>query len=254
VTVPARLARVSPVRVSLVSLVSLALVGCPNPNTYGTPRTIPAGKDQHTIAVEGLYVNGKAPIVDAAGATTVQRIDDGTPMLPTYQYRRGVADTVDFGVRATNVSGFGADLKWNFVRGPVDLAIDPGAQWVYVATGRTGELNAFFLHAPLLVGINVTRRVAIVVTPGAVLALEAGRSTPTPTRGAIVTSGGALARLGLGLNLRAGRVFAVMPEVTAMRAFNDTQGVIVVGGIGFKMGAQPRDDDEALESADPAAR
>jgi hypothetical protein len=224
-------------------LASLTLLGCPNPNTYGTPRTIPPGSGQHTLAVEGLYVNGRAPVVDA-GATTIQRVDDGFPMAPTYQYRHGVADTVDFGIRVTNLSGFGADVKWNFVRGVVDLALDPGAQWVYLASSRTGELNAFFLHAPLLVGVNVTRRVAIVVTPGAVVALEAGRSTPAPTRGAIVTSGGVLARLGLGVNVRVGRLFAMMPEVTAMRAFNDTQGVIVVGGLGLKMGAQPRDDDE----------
>ena len=234
---------VSVVRLAL-SLASLTLLGCPNPNTYGTPRTIPAGRGQHTIAPEALYVNGKAPFVDGGGATRVQRVDSGLPMFPTYQYRHGLGDTVDLGLRVTNLSGFGADVKWNFLRGTVDLAIDPGAQWVYVSTANTGTLSLFLLHAPLMVGLNVSRRVAIVFTPGAALALEAGRSKPEPTRGAILSNGGGLARFGVGINVRTGRDFSLMPEVTAMRAFNDTQGILLVFGLGLKVGAQPLMDGE----------
>ena len=215
-----------------------ALLGCPNPNTYGTPRTVPAGQGQHTIAAEAIYVSSRS------GGDGSPRETEGLPMFPTYQYRHGLTDTLDIGARAPNLSGLGVDLKWNFVRGRFDLAIDPGAQWAYVPVGD--GFHVFYLHAPLLAGFNVTRRVTIVLTPGAVFAVEAGK--PPPVRHTLITQGSSvLGRLGVGLNLRLGRHFALMPEVTAMRAFNDTAGVVVVGGIGIKLGAQPLMDGETTE-------
>jgi hypothetical protein len=230
-------------RARCLVLASVALLGCPDPSTYGTPRTIPPGKGQHTIAAEGLYVTGKVPVVEA-GSTTNKFDDTGTILLPTYQYRHGIADRLDFGVRVTAASGFGADAKWNFVRSVVDLAIDPGVQWVYVPNGD--GFSVFYLHGPLVAGVNVTEKIAIVLTPGIVYAATVGSSAST-LRHAIVSSGGVLARLGLGVNVRAGRLLSLMPEVTAMRAFNDTQGIIVVGGVAFKLGAQPLTDSEIDE-------
>jgi hypothetical protein len=227
-------------RARCLVVASVALLGCPDPSTYGTPRTIPAGRGQHTIAVEGLYVTGKVPVLEN-GTTTKKFDDSGTILLPTYQYRHGIADRFDFGVRVTAASGFGADAKWNFVRGVVDLAIDPGVQWVYVPRGEGFSL--FYLHGPLVAGVNVTEKVTIVLTPGIVYAATVG-SSASSVRNAIVSSGGALARLGLGVNVRAGKILSLMPEVTAMRAFNDTQGIIVVGGVSFKLGAQPLTDSE----------
>src|SRR5215207_1572927 len=81
--------------------------GCPNPNTYGTPRTTPVGKVQHTVAAEGMSYN-----IEQGGRT-----DSGTfPNLPSYQLRVGVADTVDIGARITNLTSVGADVKWNFLK------------------------------------------------------------------------------------------------------------------------------------------
>jgi hypothetical protein len=230
-------------RAAFVAL-AVALPGCPDPSTYGTPRTLPPGKGQHMVAAEGIYVAGKVPTVDASGATTNKFNDSGTLMPPTYQYRHGIVDRVDAGVRVTGASGLGADVKLNFVRSVVDLAIDPGVQWVYVPTGD--GFSVFYLHAPLLAGVNVTEKITLVLTPGIVYAATSG-SSASNVRHAIVSSGGALARLGLGVNVRTGRILSIMPEVTAMRAFNDTQGIIVVGGVAFKMGAQPLTDSELAE-------
>ena len=174
--------------------------------------------------------------IDSSGATTSKYSSSEAPMLPTYQYRQGVTDSVDFGVRETGFSGLGADVKWNFLRGSLDLAIDPGLQWVIVPAG--GGLSVFYLHAPVLVGINFTPRITLVLSPGAVYALESGSPALSP-RYAVVTDGGVLARLGVGVNVRVSRELAIMPEVTAMRSFNEAEGFIVVGGVGFKFGAQP---------------
>jgi hypothetical protein len=89
-------------------------------------------------------------------------------------------------------------------------------------------------------------KITIVLTPGIVYAATSGSSAST-VRHAIVSSGGALARLGLGVNVRVGKLLSLMPEATAMRAFNDTRGVIVVGGVAFKLGAQPLTDTEIEE-------
>ena len=219
------------------------LLGCPNPSTYGTPRTLPAGQDQHTIAVEAIYVNSQP------GGRGTAREDGGLPMSPSYHYRRGLTDTVDLGARATNLSGLGADVKWNFVRGSIDLAIDPGVQWAYVPIGH--GFSAFYLHAPVLVGLNVTRRITLVLTPGAMFAVETGSPPPGHS---VVRNGGALARLGVGVNLRLGARLALMPEATAMRALNDSGGIVVVAGLGIKLGAQPfMDGESAATLAAPTA-
>jgi hypothetical protein len=231
-----------PTTLQVLSVVaaSTALLGCPNPNTYGTPRTIPAGKDQHTIAAEGIYATAKSN-VDAAGNRTSASV--GLPMFPTYQYRRGIADEVDFGVRVANLSSLGGDVKWNFVKGDVDIAIDPGLQWFGVFTNN-GSVNLFYFHGPLLVGINASDDVAVVLTPGFVYALAVGSISNSSGQSGVFSGGGALARLGLGLNLRLGKTFAIMPEVTAMKGFNDAESLLLVGGLGFKIGAQPYSDSE----------
>jgi hypothetical protein len=219
-------------RGALVAVSLGALVGCPNPNTYGTPRTIPPGEVQHTVGLDAIYVRSKPRGQDGDSATL--------PMFPSYQLRRGLSDRVDIAARITNFSGFGADVKWNFVRGPIDLALDPGAQWAYVTVGD--GFSVFFLHAPLLAGFKLARDVDLVLTPGAVLALEAGTSRPVPHT--VISTGGLLARFGVGVNVRTGRQIAIMPEVTAMRAFNDSAGIVLVAGFGIKPGAQPLADGE----------
>ncbi len=234
--------RAETIALALLLAMPLAVTGCPNPNTYGTPRTIPSGKNQHIIALEGIGVRAKAPRTDASGAVETGTDSEGLPLLPSYQYRRGVSDRVDLGVRVTNVSGLGADVKWNFLRGALDLAVDPGFHWVYVPV-RDG-FNVLYLHAPILAGVNVTDSVTLVLSPGVVCAAFASSSKDGASRSAIVTNRGVLARLGVGLNVRLGRLLAIMPEITGMRAFNDSEGIVVVGGLGFKMGAQPKADGD----------
>jgi hypothetical protein len=137
----------------LLGLLGLVCSGCPSPNTFTVPRTVPVGRVQHTIAVEAIGVAGG---------------DDAVylPVPPSYTARIGAADRFDVGIHLSHMSSLGLDLKWNPVRTPgFDLAIDPGAQGFYIAGG--GEsVFIWYLHAPLLLGINPSPTATILFTPG----------------------------------------------------------------------------------------
>src|SRR5262245_11324035 len=108
-------------------LASSVLAGCTSPNTYATAQTLSPGDDTHTVAVEGIAHHGS----QGTGAL---------PLFPTYVFRVGVIDRVDVGARIGNLTELGADLKVNFLRGPIDLAIAGGAEsfieWHYEPHGE----------------------------------------------------------------------------------------------------------------------
>jgi hypothetical protein len=141
--------------------------GCPNPNTYGTPRTTPVGRVQHTLAAEGFGATFEQPIVRSDGSTGT-RSDGGTlPNFPSYHLRVGVADEVDVGVKVLNMSAIGADVKWNFIKGDTfDMAAVPGFQVFHFSTNNVG-ITQFWGNLPLLFGINVSDSVTIVPSVGA---------------------------------------------------------------------------------------
>lgn len=231
----------------------LLLPGCPNPQTYGTPRTVAKGKVTHTVAVEGLYVGGEATTtlttVDptTGDTTTEERTEDisiGTPTLPTYQIRIGASDRVDVGIKVANLSSLGADVKLNPIRGKFDLAVDPGLQWFGVTINESTS-NVFYLHLPVLLGLNLTPDFSVVATPGLLYSVAAGSVEGGNTDGsdAVFQSDGLAARLGLGFDIRISPSFALHPEATAIRGltggFGDTQGTIVVFGLGFNLANIP---------------
>ncbi|HEY8091468.1 MAG TPA: hypothetical protein VIF09_26570 [Polyangiaceae bacterium] len=209
------------------------LCGCPNPNTYGTPRTLDPGKIEVQISGEGFAAN-------ANGASAA------APTLPTAGIRYGVADGFDFGARVTNMSGLGIDGKIRLLKGTVDLALDPGVQAFYYAisasssagttSGSSSEsIFISYLHLPLLVGINFSQAASLVLTPGVFGALASG--TVTSSSGAsssqsIFSGTGFGGRFGLGINIRTSKAVSLQPEVTAMHEFNDSNVWIYVFGFG----------------------
>jgi hypothetical protein len=184
---------------------------------------------QHTLAVEGIGVLGSSK---STGSGFL-------PTLPTYQLRYGVAERFDLGVRLGNLSLLGVDGKWNFVKGRVDLAINPGVQGTYFATGGASAA-LLYGNLPLLVGINFTPRIAMVLSPGVGFAAALGSSTSGDTK---YTGGaGFLVRGGGGFNFKVSDTFAIQPEVTAL--WNpDSTGVILSTGIGLSFAAQPDTSD-----------
>jgi hypothetical protein len=227
------------------------LCGCPNPNIYGTPRTTPQGKIQHIIAPEGISWSIKSP---SAPGVPQQTTSINLPMFPSYHMRYGVSDNVDLGFKALNGSTLGFDAKFNPVRGGVDVAVAPGLQAVYYSfgsssSGPNGSSSAsvsgaiFYFHLPLLLGFNVSDSFAIVATPGVAVALATASATASgsgDTQSQVTGSGSAfMGRFGLGLNFRASDNFALQPEATLLKGFNDAASTIVVFGLGFNFGHLP---------------
>jgi hypothetical protein len=228
------------IRVAALGAVAALCTGCPNPNTYGTPRTTPVGKISHTLAAEGFrYSVDNTKNGGAEGTGTL-------PNAPTYQLRVGVLDTLDIGARLSNFSSFGADVKWNFIKSDVfDMAIDPGFQVFHIGASSGGETSSFtqlYGHLPLIFGINVADSVTIVPTAG----VTYGNSSATVTNGNdssdAASIDGLMFRGGLGFNFRISPKFAMQPEVTYLKYLNkDTDPAIswVIFGLGFNFGNLP---------------
>jgi len=125
----------------LLAASSLLLLGCPNPNTYTTPRTIGSGRFQGSAAIEawGFYVPNAPAYLPAAdrAATFV--------MPPTLALRLGLGNRWEIGVRASDMSSLGGDVKWNFLKtSRIDLAIDPAFQvYQYTANNTDGTSQTF---------------------------------------------------------------------------------------------------------------
>jgi hypothetical protein len=235
--------------ISLVVAASAALMGCPNPNTYGTPRTTPSGKVAHTLALEGMHLRG-----DTTSNGRTESKSYTFPMFPTYQLRVGLHDRVDLGFRVANLSSLGLDVKINFLKSTsFDMAFDPGAQAFYIATD-SGSFGVFYGHLPILLGLNLSENVTLVGSPGIVL-VGATASSTSGGSDSITSAGGVLGRFGIALNARTSKKFAIQPEVTAMKQFNDVGGIIIVFGFGLNFGAQPSyapgsEDDKYPEDED----
>src|SRR5690606_2747557 len=79
----------------LLSCAALLLTRCPNPNTYGTPRTVAPGKVSHSIAAEWVGWSFKvvAPSDSDSDAPPAELTESGGFIVPpSYALRVGVSD------------------------------------------------------------------------------------------------------------------------------------------------------------------
>jgi hypothetical protein len=234
-------------RVGVIGVAAAVCTGCPNPQIYGTPRTTPVGRVQHTVAAEGFAYSIKYPSQTVGGVTSTPASDSGTlPNLPTYQLRVGVADTVDIGVRIANMSSIGADVKWNFIKGDVfDMAAVPGFQVFHIGSssnGATAGYTQFYANLPLVLGINVSEAVTIVPTLGATYGLNSASVVSDDGSSAAASVDGLMLRGGLGFNFRISPKFAMQPELTMLKFLNkseDASVTLFLFGLGFNFGALP---------------
>jgi hypothetical protein len=220
-------------RVGAFGAIAALCTGCPNPNTYGTPRTTPVGKISHTVAMEGFRY-------------AVNNENAAAPSLPTYQLRVGALDTLDVGARVSNLTSFGADVKWNFIKSDVfDMAIDPAFQIFHISTssgGASGSFTEVFGHFPLIMGVNVADSVTIVPSVGVTYGNASTTTSSSDTSDQAASIDGLMMRGGLGFNFRISPKFAMHPEVTYLKLLNkDTDPSIswIVFGLGFNFGNLP---------------
>lgn len=230
-------------RIGFLAASSLVLFGCPNPNTYTTPRTIGSGHFQHSLAAEAWGFS--IPASEANGVTG----DSATfPVLPTYTLRIGIGDSWEIGARVANMTSLGTDIKWNFLKSSgLDLAIDPAFQIFQISAsgGGTDEtIRVAYVHLPILVGVNLSRAVSLVFTPGITWGFVSGAvvSSDSGTDQASATTG-AIGRFGIGADFRITPGFALHPEVTFLRGLGTGNTIIYMAGLGFNFGAMPNYDD-----------
>jgi hypothetical protein len=231
--------------------------GCPNPNIYGSPRTLPAGKVSHTIAVEGVgyHFTRRDAYVEQEGLP--RTASAATLVPPSYSLRVGIADRFDFGFRAANMSSLGVDIKGNFLRSEVlDLALDPFVQWSFL-----GGVDTTHVHLPLLVGFNASPKITVLLTPGmmyGVSSFKYANDADLSELKQLMGTNGFYARLGLGLDARLSKKFAIHPEITVLKALNPPTDSVFEStlmytfGFGFVLGAQP-DYSDLAGAAPPAA-
>ncbi|WP_437280888.1 hypothetical protein WME90_10120 [Sorangium sp. So ce375] len=223
-----------------VLLFGALLSGCPNPNSYGTPRTVAPGKIAHSVSLESYGYIGETTELqenpDTGQMEPKTRTTSGfLPTLPSYQLRAGLTDNLDIGAHVHNLSSFGVDLKVNPLRGVFDLAVDPGVQYFFLSSDDA-SVHIVYLNAPLMLGVNPADWFSIVVTPGVTYALASGDIANDDD--AAATGDGLLLRGSLGFQFRTSDSFAIHPELTMMKSL-EGPGMIYNFGIGFNFGALP---------------
>lgn len=223
-------------RLGVLGAAALLCTGCPNPQTYGTPRTTPAGKIQHNVAAEGIGYSS-----DLGGGAL--------PTPPSYTLRIGVADSVDIGARLANLTSLGADVKWNFLRSEsFDMAIDPSFQFFRFSASSTdsngmltdASLSVLYLNAPLMFGINLGESVTIVPTAGITWGWASSEVDSNDAQDAATGSTGIMLRPGIGFNFRISPRFALHPEITFLKPLEDNSGILYTFGLGFNFGNLPK--------------
>lgn len=204
-------------------------------STLTPPRTVPPGKSRAYLVVEGGGGQGHNYVA------------------PRPMVRHGLTKRVDAGFQFALFMA-GADLKWNAVRGPVDVAWDPGATgWMGPSVreeppalsrstadsnGSPDPLRAFnvVLGAPLLLGFNVARHVSLIALGGSNMVWREGELPH------------ALYRAAAGVSWRARSRFAMQFELDALYdvprgAGAERPAPILVGGIGLVFGHESEYDD-----------
>jgi hypothetical protein len=233
------------IRLGAIGVSAALCTGCPNPNTYGTPRTTPAGRVQHTIAAEGFGASWdeKVRVPNADGSTSETEVSESAtlPNFPSYQIRIGVADEVDVGVKVLNMSSIGADVKWNFIKSDTfDMAAVPGFQVFHFSVNDNGYTQ-FYGNLPLLFGINVGDSVTLVPSAGVTYAFGSA-TVDSDSNSAAYSSGGLWLRGGIGFNFRISPKFAMHPEITFLKNIpddNDVSALLYIFGLGFNFGSLP---------------
>lgn len=228
------------IRLGALGAMAALCTGCPNPQTYGTPRTTPVGKIQHSVAAEGWGFTGY-------DADSDRDISGAYPTFPTYTLRVGVADTVDIGARISNFSSLGADVKWNFVKSEAfDMAIDPGFQFFHLSASSGGEdasMSVLYLNAPLMFGVNVGDSVSVVPTLGVTWGWASASVASDSDSDAASGTTGIMLRPGLGFNFRISERFALHPEITFLKTLKgsgEDSALLYMFGLGFNFGNLPK--------------
>jgi hypothetical protein len=248
-----------PFRIASSIAAVVCLCGCPNPNTYTTPRTLNQGALQFQVAAEAWGASFNQPVLNSNGVGShTETATVFTPILPTLGIRYGLADGFELGARVANLDSLAADLKVRLLKSTIDLAVDPGLQFYYLPVSSTSDASnqtvsenaaVFYFHLPVLLGVNLSENVSIVLSPGVTYAVASTTVNAGNNVQQAAGSTGLMAGGGLGLDWRLTKKFALHPELTLLKSFGDNDILMYLFGIGFNFGAQPDYSDMASHGA-----
>ena len=241
----------------LLFLASLPFAGCLNAQTYGTPRTLPAGRVQGFVAIEALGVTRKfdraavdennEPATDEDGNSLFVRKRSAVavlPTLPTVGLRVGLVRDVDVGFRLAGTLSPQADIKYNFLRTkPFDMAVAPSFQYFNAVIS-----SVYFPQLPILMGFNLSGNSTLLFNLGGAYLYVPGSTVTISSEGkpknaqSIASVSTPFARAGLGFNYRFrtnGRGASLTPEVSALYGFDEGKTIIFNFGLSVSFGSQP---------------
>jgi hypothetical protein len=175
-----------------------ALLGaCANMSTLQTAETLPEGQGE--FAVGAGYITHEA-ITDA---------DDSKVTAPylEFQYRRGLAENIDAGIKATLIGTGGADVKYQFYNSEkLDLAVGTGLAYMSIESGDS-KSSIIDWTVPLYVSSDVSDSVTLYASPKYFLRKVSGAD--------------ALHVLGATAGLKWGKESGVMVETSYAKALGE---------------------------------
>jgi hypothetical protein len=185
---------------------------------------------------------------EAVGIKTAAHTDSSTGTttpsesvtFPQFEFstRYGLTDNMDVGFKLYLI-GAELGLKYQFLRGPLDVAIAPAASYISFGSSSgssSGSISATYLHLPVLFGINLNDNVTLSFGPKFLYTFASVTTSDTSSndRSSAATSG-----LWLGgyvsLPLKVGHAFWIAPEINVYRPLKEDV-LLYQGGLAFLFG------------------
>lgn len=224
-------------RIALIvgsGIVSLTLTGCPSLSTMQTPRTVPQGQVRFGLGFEAVGIKTAARTDSSTGTT----IPSESVTFPQFELtlRYGVTDNLDIGGKLYLI-GAEAGLKYQFLRGPLDVAVAPAASYISIGSSSgdtSSSVSATYLHLPVLFGFNLNDNVAISFGPKFLYTIASISANDTSSRSSAATSGLWLGGY-LSLPLKVGHAFWLAPEINVYRPLKEDV-FVYQGGLALLFG------------------
>ena len=194
-----------------------SLTGCHSANSYAVARTLSPGQVSGTLALEGYQIQRTSHLT--TGEPFPQRKSESNAfILPTGMISYGASRRVEVRGSLRDLYSLGLDVKVQFLRGPVAMAVMPG-----------GQVNPRVAMAtlPLLIDLRVDDWLTFVVSPGlaAGARLDSSATTAQPD--------GLYGQIGLGVRLKVTERTSLHPEITLMRSLTDPSTQWITVGLGL---------------------
>ena len=220
------------------SIAALTLAGCPSLSTMQTPRTVPQGQARLGLGFEAVGIK-TASHTDSNGVTTPGQ----SFTFPQFEFvaRYGLTDNLDIGGKLYLI-GAELGLKYQFLRGPLDIAIAPAASYISFGSSSSdangtssGSFSATYLHLPVLFGLNLNDNVAISFGPKFLYTFASVSASSSGSDTASAATSGLWLGGYVSLPLKVSNAFWIAPEINVYRPLKEDV-LLYRGGLALLFG------------------